>query len=174
MPTEILVPNGDITVSSDWTKTGGGLATYTEIDEGASHDSDTSYVENLVIVPLNGNTFEFALTNPVGTPNYGSGAASWTLRMWARSTGIAGGDLDISVYQGGTLKQGPYTHTLTTSYAQYTVLFDPAAINDANDLRIRFAGNAGATFVPRVTATTLTIQQMVSPPNGLLLLGVGG
>ena len=185
MATESLVPSGDIAGASDWVKTGSPPdsddATYTEIDEGiAGADSDTTYNEQPNQSPTFSTTIEFDFSNPVGTPNTGSGADSWTLRVRAKHGGAATPDsFTVAVYEGASLRAGPFDHAaaLTSSYQTFSDTFDPAAITNTSNLKLRLVGAAAFTPLsqPRVTAADLVIQLAATgnPAGSLALKGAG-
>ena len=176
MATEILTPNGDVAGASDWVKTGSPPdsddATYTEIDEGiAGADDDTTYNEQPNQSPTFGTTIDFEFSNPVGTPNTGSGANSWTLKTRARHGG--GGVPDsftVAVYESTTLRAGPFDHAsaLTGSYQTFSDTFDPATISNVSNLRVKLNGAAGFTPLtqPRVTTVELVIQLVAASSGG--------
>ena len=169
MATEILTPNGDVAGASDWVKTGSPPdsddASYTEIDEGIAGDADTTYVEQPNNTPTFSETINFHFSDPVGSADVGSGADSWTLRTRAKYTGADAPVFSFALYQGAsTLIAGPSSPTLTGAYGEHTLTFDPAAITDVNDLRLRLTGSASfGGSAPRVTAADLLIQLVSTP-----------
>lgn len=178
MPTEDLLPDGNVAGSHDWLNEVGGTGTFLSIDEGIAGDGDTTFIERLDNTPASDDNVTFTLGNPVGTPDTDSGPGTWTLKTLAKKVGALTPDtFAVTLLEGVTVRAGPFSHAaaLTESYQTFDDAFDPAEINDVNNLRVRFAGNSDLSGLadPRVSAFAVRIQQLVGGGDQWMDMGLG-
>ncbi len=160
MATESLVPDGVVSADHDWINQASATATAASVDEGITGDADTTYVEQPSNTPSVSDTMQFTLGNPVGDVNLLSGADSWTLRVRAKYVGLGEPDsFEYALYEGASLRAGPFSPTLTSSYQQFDHTFDPASITSASNLLVQCTSQAGVSGDKgRITAIDLLIQ----------------
>jgi hypothetical protein len=156
---EILLPDTLID-AQDWENEAGGTGTATvdRIDEGCtSPDDGTTWInqdDGLVTV---GTVFKCHLSDPVGTPDTSTGPASWTVRTRAQYANGLPSTFLVTLKQGTTTITS-YTPTLTASWATYNLVFDPASITDATDLRFEIDSAPNFSQYAKVTAIELIIK----------------
>ncbi|MCH8978004.1 MAG: hypothetical protein IH945_02020 [Armatimonadetes bacterium] len=133
MSTEILRPSS--TVTNSLTLFGGSGTLHASWDDAmGSGDSDGAKEDGGLA-----ESGEVHLANPTGTPNK---SVNWTLRARIRYVNNLPASLDVLVKEGGTTR-ATFSPTVTSSWATYELSFDPSAIGNANDLRIRVDTAAG-------------------------------
>lgn len=169
-----LVPTADDSVA--FTPLGGGT-NFSEVDDGESHDSDTSYNQTTDGTSTDFDDFTFA---DASIPT-GSTINSVILRLYARDTGGGPANLNERVTHDA-LNQNA-SHGLGTSYALFT--YDVSGVEgweaadfDGQAIKIgyRVQGNNG-TRERRVTAVHLRVDYTppsdMIPPGSLAMMNAG-
>lgn len=168
MSTEVLTPSS--TISNSLVIFGGGTA-HEALDDGMGGGDSTGVKEDTGFA----DSCLVHLSDPTGTPNK---TVNWTLKARMRHVGDAPNNKDIILREGGTTR-ATLTPTTTTSWATYTLSFDPTVITgNSTDLRIEIelAAAIGGGNEVQVADVELLIDNTTSGAAAgtlLPLIGVG-
>lgn len=173
MAWEIITASGsnnadnDIRTGSSGTTTGSNVLTgnFTASVSKSGSDSGSSSESASVALPKVTGTARLALST-VGTPP----AGTVTLHVRAKMGGSDSGVLEVSLYQGATLIEGPYDISLTSSFATDDhVVSNAGSITDWSQLEVRLQGISSSshdTLSPQVSWVALESPLGSTPISG--------
>lgn len=157
MPTETLRPTADVTNSL---VIFGGEASLFESWNDLLGSGDATGAEENAGFTENG---EVRLNAPVGIPDT---SVNWTLFGRARFVDTLPANIDVRLKQGAVQK-ATFAPTVTASYVDYSLSFDPSLITAFADLRIRV--DAAADVNPgdkvQISDVKLVIATLADPPG---------
>ena len=160
MSTEILRPNS--TVSNNFTlfPGEGGPPTLHEAWDDAMGSGDGDGAEHPSNFVENG---EVHLTDPSGTPNK---TVNWTLRARIRYVTSAPDALTIEVVEGAAVR-ATFSPTVTSSWATYSLSWDPSAVSNTDNLKINVIMAAAFAANIQVADVELEIDDTPASSGGI-------
>ena len=166
----MLLPNGQGTLN-DWTAVGCAEgAEWDCVNDGPSHDSDTTYVS--ATQTLATIVSEYEMQDCTGQAWCVAGQTVSNVVAWTFARFVAGVNTDpgilIEVYQGGTFCHGAsLNQALTTSYVNYSSTANTCSWTTLNldTLRTRITTSCSLTPCDQERATAVGATVTITQPN---------